>query len=149
MSIKLLRTSVHAEENWHDFYRSCVSESKRTAREIPFSTMRHAFVTFACLGYANEAYVPLRRKKELFIAPSLEQEHIPVLAALAYARLKEEGKSHLESIDVVSTSQGLIPVVEGWAQGGAEIFKGLLERGGPLGLDVLLDTVMPVAKKVL
>jgi|SRR5690606_4769751 hypothetical protein len=151
MSIQVTRTSVHADRDWHDFYKKVTSESKRHAREIPFASMRHAFVSFACLGYAHGQYVEIDRgrRQELFIAPSFEQEHVPILVALAYSRLVSTGMPHEEAIQVVSNSNGFVPIVEGWAQGGAQIFKAALESGSPLATDVLMELVMPEVKRAI
>lgn len=165
MPLSITRTSVRAEKSWHDFYRNCTSESRESALEVPFSTMRHAFVAFACIGWKCSCYVELKDKQELFIAPSLEKEHVAVLVALAYDRLIAQGVDYRTAIERVSSSNGFVPVVEGWAQGGAQIFRDWLE-GGSLGVgsgypdfppspvsphrtEALIELVLPEARRIL
>lgn len=165
MPISITRTSVRAEKSWHDFYRNCTSESRESALEVPFSTMRHAFVAFACIGRKFDCYVELKEKQELFIAPSLEKEHVPILVALAYERLVRVGVDYKSAIEQVSTSNGFVPVVEGWAQGGVQLFRDWLEGGslgvgsvdpgfpsGPLSphqTEAFIELVMPEVQRVL
>lgn len=150
MPLEISRTSVHCERSWHEFYRANTGGSRSVAMEVPFATMVQAFVTFACLGRQQGSYMPLEQSQEIFIAPSLDRNlHVPVLVALAYDHLIDSGVSRSEALKTVSTSSGFVPVVEGWANGGAHVFKSALEESQLLPTEVLLELVMPAVKSVL
>lgn len=150
MAIEVTRTSVHCEKSWHEFYRSHTGGARSVAMEVPFATMTQAFVTFACLGRQEGNFVELKQSQEIFIAPSFDRSlHVPVLVALAYDRLVGTGVPKGEALRRASTSSGFVPIVEGWAQGGVQVFKQALEDGRMLGTEVLLDLVVPAVKSVL
>lgn len=148
--IAVTRTSVHCEESWHEFYRAITDRRREAADTIPFATMTQAFVTFACIGRAENNYVKLNKAREIFIAPSFDRTlHVPVLVALAYERLVQEGVDQELAIEKASASEGFVPVVEGWAQGGAEVFKGEVARHGVPATEWLARYVGAAAKRIL
>lgn len=150
MSIEITRTSVHCDESWHSFYKSIVSPNRENAMEMPFATMYQAFFTFACIGRHHNTFVPLKSRQEIFLAQYFDRErHIPVLVSLAYDRLVAEGSEPMEALKNVTTSNGFIPIVEGWANGGVGIFKEELERGNPSPTMALANLVMQEAKRLL
>lgn len=149
MSVKIVRTSVHTEKASHAFYQEMTGGPRANALDIPFASMPNAFIALACLGAREDCFTELRDKQEIFIAPSFDSDHIPVLVSLAYDRLVSTGKSHEEAIRIVSSSTGFVPVVEGWAQGGLRIFQDALRSGSPHATEVLIDLVMPAVKSVL
>lgn len=148
MAIEVTRTSVHCDSRWHDYYRSIVSPNRNQAMEMPFATMYEAFMTFACLGRYHNTYVPLEDKREIFLAQYFDRErHIPVLVALAYDHLVGTGTEPDAAFEVVTTSSGFVPIVEGWANGGVRIFNEAMKLGNPLATMGLVDLVMQEAKK--
>jgi len=148
--IQITRTSVHCDSSWHEFYKAITDRRREAADIIPFATMTQAFVAFACIGRAEKNYVDLTKAREIFIAPSLDRTlHVPVLVSLAYERLVQDGQSQEEAIETASKSDGFIPVVEGWAQGGAEIFKSEVARNGVPATEWLASYVGGAAKKIL
>lgn len=129
--IEVTRTSAHCESDWHAFYHDVTDRRREVADAVPFSFMTQAFVTFACIGKAEGEFAPLKVAREIFIAPSLNRElHVPVLVAIAYEHLVNQGTTPEEAIATASTSGGFMPIVEGYAQGGAGFFKANLERSG-------------------
>lgn len=152
MAIEITRTSVHCDERWHAFYKSIVSPSRDNAMEAPFATMYQAFFTFACLGKYHDTYVPISQKdrQEIFLAQYFDRErHVPILVSLAYDRLVAEGAEPMEAFKTSTTSNGFVPVVEGWANGGVGIFKDELEKGNPSPTLALAMLVMQEAKQLL
>lgn len=149
-SISIERTSVNCEASWHDFYKTVHDGRRVMADSIAFSGMNQAFVTFACLGRAANHYVPLKHKQEIFIAFSLDATlHIPVLAALAFERLVDEEVEKSEALKTIMSTKGIIPVVEGWAQGGAEVFKEEVERSQLPPSEWLTNHIGTVVKRFL
>lgn len=141
---------MHCEESWHDFYRTIADRRRESAGSIPFATMTQAFVTLACIGRAEGHYVQLSKGREIFIAPSFDRDlHVPVLVALAYERLVSEGLDQDAAIERASKSDGFVPIIEGWAQGGAEIFKSEVERAGVPATEWLSRYVGGAAKRIL
>ena len=151
MPIEITRTSVHCDDRWHDYYRMIVSPTRENAMETPFATMYQAFFTFACIGKHHDTFIPLKSRKEIFLAQYFDRErHVPVLVSLAYDRLTSEGVAAMEAFKRVTSSNGFVPIVEGWANGGVGIFKEELERrGNPSPSLALADLVMHEAKRLL
>lgn len=148
--IQVTRTSVHCDRAWHEFYRTMTDRRREAADTIPFATMTQAFVTFACIGRAEQNYVELSKGQEIFIAPSFDRTlHVPVLVSLAYERLIQDGRSQDDAIEIASKSDGFVPAVEGWAQGGAEIFDSEVARSGIPAIEWLASYVGAAAKKIL
>lgn len=148
MSILVERTSVHCEQDDHDFYKSIVSGRKHNGAEVPFPSMMAAFITFACLGFHHQRYEPLSQRREIFLAPYLDQNlHLPVFAALAYARKRQEEPETptTEIMGGLMTTGAIIPLVEGWANGGLAVFREQQQPGGGLTLDLYeqLDAIIP------
>ncbi len=149
-AIEVTRTSVHCEESWHEFYRTISDRRREAADTIPFATMTQAFVTLACIGRAENNYVKLSKGREIFIAPSFDRTlHVPVLVSLAYERLVQDGVDKDVAIETASASDGFVPVVEGWAQGGAEIFRSEVARSGVPATEWLAHYVGSAVKKIL
>lgn len=148
--IQITRTSVHCDKAWHEYYREITDRRREVADTIPFATMTQAFVTLACIGRAEQHYIELSSRQEIFIAPSLDRTlHVPVLVSLAYERLVQGGQSQEEAIEIASKSDGFVPVVEGWAQGGVEIFQSEVARSGLPATEWLASYVGAAAKKIL
>lgn len=148
MAIEVTRTSVHCDIQWHEYYRSVVSSSRGQAMEVPFATMYEAFMTFACLGRYHNTYIPLDEKREIFLAQYFDKErHIPVLVALAYDYLVSNGAEPDAAFEAITTSSGFIPIAEGWANGGVQIFSEAMKTGNPLATIALVELVMQEAKK--
>ena len=149
MSIEVTRTSVHCDQRWHDFYRSIVGMNRSQALEVPFATMYNAFVAFACIGRFHDTFVPLESRREIFLAQYFDRrKHVPVLIALAYERLVSTGTIPDEAFATVISSNGFVPIVEGWANGGVQIFDESLRKGNPFATQVLVDTVMAQVKRL-
>jgi len=55
----------------------------------------------------------------------------------------------MEAFNTSTTSNGFVPIVEGWANGGVGIFKDELERGNPSPTLALATLVMQEAKRLL
>lgn len=148
MSILVERTSVHCEQDDHEFYRSIVSGKKHDGAEVPFPNMMNAFITFACMGFHHQRYEPLSQRREIFLAPYLDQNlHLPVFAALAYARRRQEDAETptTEIMAGLMTTGAIVPLVEGWAKGGLAVFREQQQPGGGLTLDLFeqLDAIVP------
>ena len=134
MIIKVERTSAHCEASDHNYYRSLTRGGSHDALEVPFATMVNAFVAFASLGYHQQRYEPVQKRQEIFLAISLDQElHVPVLASLAFARLRaEEPEATTEDLALrLMSTKTIIPLVEGWANGGLRVFQEATESGSP------------------
>lgn len=135
MSISLERTSLHSEVADHEYYRRIGSGGSNDALEIPFTTVGNAFVAFACLGYHHKLYQPLQTRQEITLSVYLDADlQVPILASLAFARLREEEQDAPLALLIkrLSSMRAIIPIVEGWANGGLQYFKEQTEATGPL-----------------
>lgn len=142
MNIKVERTSVHCEASDHDTYRAWTRGGSHDALEVPFATMVNAFVAFACLGYRHGRYEPLVKRQEIFLAISLDQTlHLPTLASLAHARLRIErpNASTQELAQALMSTRSIVPIVEGWANGGIRVFEEAMAAGTPHATLTLYD----------
>lgn len=151
MPILVKRTSVHCEASDHDFYRQITATKGKGALETPFSNMIQAFTAFACLGYQQNTYVPLDKRQEITLAVYFSHRlQIPTLASLAFARLRQENPDDSTedlAAQLLSTDT-IVPIVEGWANGGLRIFRDELESGHngvhqAFALWDLLEPVLP------
>jgi hypothetical protein len=151
MAILVTGTGVHCDDRSHAFYREIVSPNLESSIEIPFATMYQAFFTFACIGKYHDTFVPLTKKQEIFKATYFDRERqVPILVSLAYSRLFSQGLDAVEAFAQVTTNNGFVPIVEGWANGGVGIFQEeLRKRGNPSPTKALSDLVMLEAKKWL
>lgn len=152
MPLRVTRTSVHCAKDSHDYYRELTGGPRSEALYTPFATMVQAFVAFACLGRKIDRYIPIARenRQEIFIAPSLDQKlHLPVLAALAFDRLQQQDMDVDEALGTISTTDGLIPIVEGWAEGGLQEFRTHLQAGGPHNTETLFELLYEDVRRVL
>lgn len=144
MNIKVERTSVHCEASDHDRYRSWTRGGAHDALEVPFSTMVNAFVAFASLGYRYDRYELLVKRQEIFLSISIDQSlQLPVLASLAFARLRAERPDAptAELTQALASTRTIIPIVEGWANGGIRVFEEVMESGSPHATLALYDQV--------
>lgn len=92
----------------------------------------------------------LSKAREIFIAPSLDREtHVPVLVAIAYEHLVGEGMEPEDALARAASSDGFMPIVEGYAQGGAEFFKAQVERSSLPATEWLVNYVGKAAIKML
>lgn len=150
MNIKVERTSVHCEASDHDLYRSWTRGGSHDALEVPFATMVNAFVAFACLGFRHDRYEPLVKRQEIFLAISLDQSlQLPVLASLAFARLRSErpDAATQEIAQALRSTRTIIPIVEGWAHGGLRVFGEAMASGTPHATLALYDQLSDVLPK--
>lgn len=152
MSIKVERTSLHCEASEYDYFRSIVTGSGKDALEVPFTSAGNAFVAFACLGYHHGRYEPLKEREEVTLSVYLDQDlQLPILAALAFARLREERPDAPveELTESLLSTKTIIPLVEGWANGGLQIFKEATAVGSPHLTVALMDVLAEAHPGVL
>lgn len=152
MSIKVERTSLHCEASEYEFFKSISKGSGKDGLEVPFASAGDAFVVFACLGYHHGRYEPLKVREEVTLSVYLDQDlQLPILGALAFARLREEKpNAPLEELaENLLSIKTIIPLVEGWANGGLQVFKEATAIGYPHLTLALMDVVAAAHPELL
>ena len=146
MTIQIERTSAHCEATDHETYRKLTRGGSSDALEVPFATMTSAFVAFACLGFHHGRYELIAKRQEIFLAISLDpHRHLPVLASLAFSRLRTEQPDAptAELAAQLRSTRTIVPLVEGWASGGLRVFEEATESGSPHLTLALYDSILP------
>lgn len=134
LSISVRRTSLRCDAVDYEFYRRIAGSGDPYGK--PFPTMYDAFIAFACIGYHYDNFIPLgvaaSDKEELTLASYMvDDKRLWTLAALAYAHAKRqhENVDELELARLVLDTNSLIPLVEGWANGGAKLVRAQFDSG--------------------
>lgn len=149
-NIVISRTSVFCEQDSHEYYKEVTSKGSGAGDFVEFGSMVDAYTTFAAIGYNEKHFVELKTRQEIFIAPSLNRDnHIPMMVALAYARMMDLKKDPSESLNLLMDTQTFMPFVHGWAQGGLEIVRRESQRNRVPPLEWVNNYVLVEGKKIL
>lgn len=151
MSIVTDRASLYCRESDKDFIEGLIGAEE--PEMFIFEDRLDAFFILACLGYAARMYEPFEqgeKRHELSLSSYYAEREslILVLAALAFEGLRERERDE-PSAELIAESLSrftkIIPLVEGWVNGGVrylqqQMSSGSLSQTGTMGLAELIST---------